>query len=374
MISAVGVDLAPEDPIGIGGVDQDYRHEHRNADQHEELTGFGGCGLPDRDATWHDVRIDADAQTDKTEKEQHQRKQKWLVVVPGGKRSENQHCRQRYRNRHRCGDDDTRPFEPALEIRSFQKRRREADRNDRRQRRGSQPPGKCQCPLLQVFRGLHDEPGRAEKRVPGDDRDARQNGERRQPVPPAAAIGSTADHNALKDRPKGNALARGGNERAAEKGDVPEKSSPVRAPAELEGNAAKDKAEQHADDGHVDGRHQDCVSERESRHQPAPAQNKPRLVAVPDWSDRVHHHVAVVPVRKERKQQGDAEVEAVEHDIGEDREGDDKGKDGGDIQREGHHPCSAWNELSLCMAGPGVMPAARMGSPSRGPSSPGCGG
>ena len=76
----------------------------------------------------------------------------------------------------------------------------------------------------------------------------------------------------------------------------------------------------------------------------------------------VRHHVAIVFVRKQRNQHANAEIEAVHHDVHEDREGDDESPEHCDVEG-GHldHPCA-------CVAG--VMPAARAGMSARGPSSP----
>ena len=113
---------------------------------------------------------------------------------------------------------------------------------------------------------------------------------------------------------------------------VPERLPAFRAPAELEGDAAEDEAEQHEDDRHVERGQHGGVGQREDRHQAAAAEDEPGLVAVPDRGDRVGHHVAVVLFGEEREEDADAEIEAVEDDVGEHREGDEAGPDEGEIK------------------------------------------
>ena len=101
----------------------------------------------------------------------------------------------------------------------------------------------------------------------------------------------------------------------------------LRDPAELEGDAAEDQRQQHDDDRQVERRHDHRIGEREGDQQPAAAEHEPGLVAVPERRDRVHHLVAVVLVLGERKQDADAEIEAVEDDVERDRGADERGPD-----------------------------------------------
>ena len=74
-----------------------------------------------------------------------------------------------------------------------------------------------------------------------------------------------------------------------------------------------------------------------------------------------------LPDAEERKQDADAEIEAVHHDIGRDPEGDDEGPDDGEVdQRRSSSPLRD-------IDGDGVIPAVRIGS-CAGSDSPGCGG
>jgi len=53
---------------------------------------------------------------------------------------------------------------------------------------------------------------------------------------------------------------------------------------------------------------------------PPPPEHQPGFVAVPDRRDAVHDDVAVGLLRKQRKQDAEAEIEAVHHDIDETRQ------------------------------------------------------
>ena len=72
---------------------------------------------------------------------------------------------------------------------------------------------------------------------------------------------------------------------------------------------------------------------------------------------------------KQRKQHAEAEVESVHHHIDKDREGDDEGPEGRDVE-DSVHPA----DPSAITPAAGVMPAARAGISPRGPCSPWCGG
>ena len=58
----------------------------------------------------------------------------------------------------------------------------------------------------------------------------------------------------------------------------------------------------------------------------------PRLVEVPDRADRVDEHPAVgLVLPEEREGHADAEVEAVEHEVADEHEGDDPEPEHGEI-------------------------------------------
>ncbi len=101
----------------------------------------------------------------------------------------------------------------------------------------------------------------------------------------------------------------------------------LRDPAELERDATEHQCQQHHDERHVERRHHDRVSGRERHEQAVAAEDEPRLVAIPERRDRVHHPIAVGFARKERKQDADAEIESVEDHVQRDGDGHDAGAD-----------------------------------------------
>src|SRR5690606_41292822 len=109
--------------------------------------------------------------------------------------------------------------------------------------------------------------------------------------------------------------------------------------------------------------------------QTAAAQTDPLLVAVPARRDRVPRRVSLLSFGKEGKEDADAEIEAIHHDVREHRERQDDQPNRRQIEEAAHGRASS----SACpivrsgsTAGAGVIPAARKGSGSAsGPGSPG---
>ena len=120
-----------------------------------------------------------------------------------------------------------------------------------------------------------------------------------------------------------------------------------RDPAELEGHAAEDQRQQHDDDRQIERRHDHRVGLREGDPQAAAAEHQPGLVAVPERRDRVHHLVALAFAARERKQDADAEVEAVEDDVERDRGADQRGPDHRKVPFHGGSPASALRRQDL---------------------------
>ena len=98
--------------------------------------------------------------------------------------------------------------------------------------------------------------------------------------------------------------------------------------AELESDAAEDEREQHDQDREIDRRNDDGEGERKRREQAQSAEYQPGLVAVPDRRDRIHHDGARGVVRREAVENADAEIEAVEDDVIEDRQREQDGPSG----------------------------------------------
>src|SRR3546814_9761506 len=78
MIALLRVDLAAEDPIGIGGVGEDDGNQHRCADQQEAEALVRPGRLPDGDAGRDDEGIEADADAREAQHEERERRQERL--------------------------------------------------------------------------------------------------------------------------------------------------------------------------------------------------------------------------------------------------------------------------------------------------------
>ena len=186
-----------------------------------------------------------------------------------------------------------------------------------------------------VFR-LEDEPACPEKAVAEQQSNAGQDGERRQEIEGCAGELAARHLEALDEGAEHEALGEGGNGRSVAEGMVPERPVLGIAEAELERDAPEHEGQQHDQDREVDGRNDDGEGQREGRQQPDAAHHQPGLVAVPDRSDRVHHRVARRRVGRQAIEHADAEIEAVEEDVEEDRGADDQGPDRHEIEHLRH--------------------------------------
>ena len=94
--------------------------------------------------------------------------------------------------------------------------------------------------------------------------------------------------------------------------------------APLERQHAHDQEHEQQQQRDVEAREHRRVPRRERREHGGARDHEPDLVAVPNRADRAEHHVAVFLVpRQDRQQQPDAEVEALEHEVAPEEEGDD---------------------------------------------------
>src|SRR5258708_2257495 len=89
----VGAGLAAKHPVGPSRVPDDDREDHRGSDQHELLTLGRRRGIPDRDRTGHEIRIDAYPEPKKIEKEQHKHRQEGEPLVSAPQAQEKHRCR-----------------------------------------------------------------------------------------------------------------------------------------------------------------------------------------------------------------------------------------------------------------------------------------
>ena len=135
--------------------------------------------------------------------------------------------------------------------------------------------------------------------------------------------------------PRIDALAKGRERRTGGESEGPMPLAGHSDPAELECDPAKHQRQQHDDDRQIERRQNDRIGQREGDHHAGAAEHEPRLVAVPERRDGIHHLVALVLGLGERKQDADSEIEAVEDHVHRDREPDDRGPDDRQIRFHG---------------------------------------
>src|SRR5436190_24365859 len=119
---------------------------------------------------------------------------------------------------------------------------------------------------------------------------------------------------ALDERTEDDALRERRERRARDEGEIP-RCLALRDQPKLKRNAAEYQRQQHHDHRQIKGWHDDRIGNRERDQETGAAEHEPGLVAVPEWCDRAHHLVALAFALGERKQNADAEIEAVEDDI-----------------------------------------------------------
>ena len=123
----------------------------------------------------------------------------------------------------------------------------------------------------------------------------------------------SADHRS--DR---SALDKGSNERAGNEAAIPESlcSAPI---PEFERDAAEYQPQEEQQHRDVKGSQEHCVDGGEGCEQRGADHDQPSLVAVPKWRNRGDHFIPQRRVFGDAKKDADAQVKAVQDDIGENR-------------------------------------------------------
>src|SRR6185295_1833684 len=118
-----------------------------------------------------------------------------------------------------------------------------------------------------------------------------------------------------------------GQERTGEKEQTVKERPPyavVDVHAQFNAGAAHDEQPQHNHQGQIETAERGRVKGREGKVESAAAGQQPDFVAVPDRTNASEHDLPVgFAARQQRMQDADAQVEAVEHDIGGQHDGDD---------------------------------------------------
>ena len=140
-----------------------------------------------------------------------------------------------------------------------------------------------------------------------------------QPAERAADVLAVHDRDAAHHRADRGALDKRDHRRTEEESPVPDPAHALAAEAELERDAAEDEAKEQQQHREVERAEEHCIDVGKRREQPGADHHQPSLVAVPERGDGVHHPhpVRLVPGRAE--QYADAEIEAVQDDVDQDR-------------------------------------------------------
>ena len=211
---------------------------------------------------------------------------------------------------HVAGDDE-RPDE-------------EAGADDRRHRR--QPRRRAPGALAQVAERPQREEDRAverEEQADGDPGDDRVGAEEIAEVAREGLVGG--DRDAVEKARERDAPEEGRADRPDRVHPRPERPSsrPCRLLAPLEREHADDQEAEDEQQGEVEAREHRRVPDREGGEGRAAGDHEPDLVAVPERPDRLEHRAPVVLAPAEHGQEhADAEVEALEHEVGRPEEGE----------------------------------------------------
>src|SRR5690606_6453566 len=145
---------------------------------------------------------------------------------------------------------------------------------------------------------------------------------RAEPGEAAGRRGTVRQRNALDDGAEDHALRERRHHRTQRERRTPERPRTRRLEAELEGDAAEDKRDQHQQHRQVQRRQHQRIGRREGRKQTRTAEHQPGLVAVPDRRRGVHHVVELRAILRERREDAEAEHEAVEQHVHQHAEAD----------------------------------------------------
>ncbi len=204
---------------------------------------------------------------------------------------------------------------------------REQDDGDRPERQDG-PPG----PRLHVALGLHRQVGRPVQRQRREAQDAAEQGERVQqqrerPLErPLRVEGHAAEHVA-----HGCAEQHREEHARAEERHVPRVAPQVvvHLVAELDRHAAQDEQPEHEHQRKVETTEGRGVEVREGGHHRPARREQPHFVPVPHRPNGVDGGVSPFPAADVHVQRPDAEVEAVQHRVASEHEGEDDEPGGG---------------------------------------------
>ena len=124
-------------------------------------------------------------------------------------------------------------------------------------------------------------------------------------------------------------LDEGDHGRPDGKSPVPQPARVLSALAELEGDAAKDQAEEHQQHRKIERAEKHRIDRRERRKETCPDDHQPCFVAIPERRNGVEHLRSIGLVACESEQHSHTEIEPVQDDVDQDRQSDQEREDRG---------------------------------------------
>ena len=321
---------------------------HERAGEHHLQRGRVRRSVPDRQPLHHHIREQRVGEAEEGEHEYRDRPGEWLPLrgalaarePAGGLPHPDARRDARQGQEHQA--EGAREIEPLLAHRVAEERSGHAHQRHAERDPGESParPGD-RLALKRPF-AAQDEPGGPEQHVAAAQPAAH---EQREQLVAEAGIESrnvAPEHVALRER---------GDEGAEPEQPVPQLAVPAFGlDAELERHAAQHEADQHRDHRKVEGAEDHPVRHRERDQQQSHAEHEPGLVRVPEGRDRRDHHALFVGVARGHEH-ADAEVVAVQHDVGEDRRAHQHGEHERQVERHAGVPARA---DEACTADPPV--------------------
>jgi len=162
---------------------------------------------------------------------------------------------------------------------------------------------------------------RAQQRITKHEADPVQDRKRCDPVERASGKLAVHDGYSADHGPNRSPLDEGRDERADHEAAIPESSCSAPS-AEFERDAAEYQSQEKQQHRNVKGPQEHRVDGGEGCEQRCAHHDQPSLVAVPKWRNRGDHFIAQRRVFGGAKKDPDAEVKAVQDDIGENRHAD----------------------------------------------------
>ncbi|EAY67145.1 Cytochrome bd-type quinol oxidase, subunit 2 [Burkholderia cenocepacia PC184] len=328
--------LAAEHAVLHRVVHEDDRQHDHGADQREQLARMARRRIPDRQRRRHDVRPDADHEPRVAEEHERERQQERRGLVRTLHRVEDAPHARDDEDRHRQEPAEVAAAEPAVRDGRQPDHGPQAHHAHHREQHARERLHQQPHLALQFAVDLQDQPAAAERRIGDEHADPAHHAERRQPVERPARELVVLDLDALQQRTEHDPLAERRQRRAADEREVPHVLRAGGFRAQLERRAPEDQPDQHQHQRQVVGRQQRRIHDRERAIEARAAEHEERLVAVPHRRDGVEHHLALGLRVEERKQQTDAEIEAVQHHVDEYAEADDRGPDDRKIDMHGY--------------------------------------